>query len=402
MANLWIEVDLDAILYNYRQIIARLSPECKLMAVVKADAYGLGSVEVARTLQKEGCRDFAVTTVQEALLLRRQDIRGKILVLGPSSPEDWQEAIQEEIELTVSQISWISILDKLAEEAGVQAAIQLKLETGMGRTGFTEEQLDELAEGLQEASHLKVTGVYTHFARGAQRDKLYTKAQNEKFLAYIKKLEELGILIPLKHVCNSAATIDFPEYHYDMVRVGTLLGGHFPSPAFGGIFDLKDPWIAKAKVIHIQNVPKGTFVGYQSLYRSKKDTTLAVIPIGYADGFGIEPKLVPQGMLDLGKIIIKNAAALFGLQLGREKLLMGNTPVNIAGKIGMQLTVLDVKEAQCKLGDEVTVPLRRTHANPRIPRLYIKNGEFYIKRIIKEGFLPLNAEQSFKDRDLSE
>ncbi|MCM1565923.1 MAG: alanine racemase [Dehalobacter sp. 4CP] len=393
MSDLWIEVDMDAIIYNYRQIMAGLSAGCRLMAVVKADAYGLGAAEVAGALQGEGCTAFAVTTISEALLLRNQGVDGTILVLGPSSPEYWQAAIQAHIELTVSQLDWIPTLNKLAETLGTKAGIQLKLETGMGRTGFTGDQLQELAAALREAPQLEVTGAYTHFARGAQRDRAYTRAQNGKYLAYVQTLEQAGIRIPLKHVCNSAAYLDFPEYHYNMVRVGTLLIGHCPAPAFEGRLRLKDPWLAKARIVHLQKAAKGTFVGYQSVYKAKKDTTLAVVPVGYADGFGIEPRLVPQNIVDLAKIIVKNMAALMGIQLGREKLLCNGQTVRIAGKIGMQLTVLDVGSASCSAGDEIVIPLRRTQANPRILRMYKKNGEIMRIRIINEGFLSPSEEQ---------
>jgi len=393
MSDLWIEVDMDAIIHNYRQIVAGLSAKCRIMAVVKADAYGLGATEVARALQGEGCTAFAVTTIAEALLLRNQGIDGAILVLGPSSPEDWKAAIQARIELTISQLDWIPILDKLAEALGTKAGIQLKLETGMGRTGFTGDQMKELSEALREAPQLEVTGAYTHFARGAQRDHAYTRAQNEKYLAYVQTLEQAGIRIPLKHVCNSAAYLDFPEYHYNMVRVGTLLIGHCPAPAFEGRLWLKDPWLVKARIVHLQKAAKGTFVGYQSVYKAKKDTTLAVVPVGYADGFGIEPRLVPQNIVDLAKMIVKNMAAMVGIQLGREKLLYNGQTVSIAGKIGMQLTVLDVGSVPCVAGDEIVIPLRRTQANPRILRMYKKNGEIMRIRIINEGFLSPSEEQ---------
>ncbi|NLI91107.1 MAG: alanine racemase [Peptococcaceae bacterium] len=394
MPDLWIEVDLDAVIHNFKQVISLLRPGAELMAVVKADAYGLGAVEVARALQEEGCSHFAVTTVDEALILRRQGITAKILVLGPSNQEDWPDVIEKDIELTVSQVESIYTLNQIASGIGKTAVIHLKLETGMGRTGFMPDKLVSLANSLKECAFIEVAGAYTHFARGAQRDHSYTRGQHEKFIFCVSELERLGVTIPAKHVCNSAAFLDFPEYHYDFVRAGTLLGGHYPSPSFEGKLDLKDPWTVKARIIHLQKVPKGTYAGYQSLYKSKKATTLAVVPVGYADGFGIEPKLIPQGIIDLLKIIVKNIAALFGFQLGREKILLKGRPVSIAGKVGMQLTVFDVGEVECECGEEVVLPIRRTFANPRIIRLYKKNGLVFRKRIIQEGFLSINTEYS--------
>ncbi len=394
MSDLWVEVNLDAVKHNYRQVVSLLTTGSQVMAVVKGDGYGLGAVEVSKALQEEGCRAFAVTTVAEALTLRDHGIEEPILVLGPSSSQEWPEAIKEGIQLTVSQLEWIPILEKMAAETDSKVKIQLKVETGMGRTGFNETMISDLVKALNNASHLIVVGIYSHFARAAQRDRTYTRLQHDKYHTFSHRLEDLGVNIPQKHICNSAAFLDYPEYHYDMVRIGTLLGGHFPSTSFQDKLDLKDPWTAKARVVHIQQIAKGTSVGYQSIYRSRADTTLAVIVAGYADGFGVEPRFVPQGIIDLGKIIIKNIAALWRIQLGQEKIILKGKTVNIAGKIGMQLTVLDVGGIECNLGDEVEIPLRRTSANPRIPRLYIKNTEFFRIRIIKEGFLSVNIEYS--------
>jgi alanine racemase len=228
MSDLWIEVDLDAVKHNYRQIKSKLSAGCKLMAVVKGDAYGLGAVQVAKALEEADCDAFAVTHVQEALLLREEGIQGEILVLGPSGPEDWPEAIAKKISLTVSRPDWLDGLNRAAGRQGVKAGIHLKLETGMGRTGLTGDMLADVALTLKESPYLEVLGVYTHLARGAQRDTAYTRNQHAAFIEYIRLLTESGIDIPRKHICNSAGLLDFPEYHYDLVRSGTLLAGHFP------------------------------------------------------------------------------------------------------------------------------------------------------------------------------
>lgn len=392
MSDLWIEVDLDAVKHNYRQVLSLLATGSQVMAVVKGDGYGLGAVEVSKALLEEGCQAFAVTTVAEALTLREHGIEEDILVLGPSDSQDWPEAIKEGIQLTVSQLDWILTLEQMAAETDTQVKIQLKVETGMGRTGFSEAVIDDLTKVLHNAPHVVVKGIYTHFARAAQRDHTYTRAQHDKFQSFVRKLEDLGINLPQKHVCNSASFLDYPQYHYDIVRIGTLLGGHFPSINFRGKLDLKDPWRVKARIVHIQRVPKGTPVGYQSIYKSKTDTTLAVVAVGYADGFGVEPRFVPQGIIDLGKIIIKNIAALWRIQLGQDRITLKDKSIKIAGKIGMQLTVLDIGDIECSGGDEVEIPLRRSLANPRIPRLYKKNAEYFRIRIIKEGFLSVNTE----------
>lgn len=394
MAGTWIEVDLDALVNNYQEVIKHLHPESRCMAVVKADAYGLGAVQVALALEEVGCEAFAVTKVEEGLILREHGIKGIILVLGPSTQEEWPEAIRAELQLTISETSWIAALNKVCSDLNQVVSVQLKLETGMGRTGFRLSELEELTMMVANAPQLKIVGLYTHFARAAQRDKRYTLGQYERFISLASRLEELGIAPKWKHVCNSAAFLDNPEWHHDFVRIGTLLIGHYPGPDFSRKLKLRDPWIAKSQIVHLRKVPKGTYVGYQSIYRTKSVTQLAVIPVGYADGFGLAPHFVPQGWLDFFKIIIKNFAALFGIYLSQERIELNGRTVPVAGKIGMQLTVLDVGMQDCLLGDEVKIPLRRTVANPRVQRKYKRNGRIFRERSLEEGVSPMCTEYS--------
>lgn len=387
MSNAWIDINLDAIANNYREITQHLSPGARVMAVVKADAYGLGAVPVAHTLQKLGCEAFAVTTVEEGLILRQHGIEGIILVLGPVSTEQMEEAIEADIQLTLSDFSMLAECEAVAAHLGKEAKVHLKLETGMGRTGFFENDWEALAASLKGSAHITPVGAYTHLARAAQRDRAYTQQQYECFQRGIKALEQHGIDGLWKHICNSAAFLDYPEWHHDFIRTGTLLIGHYPSTAFGGKLKLQDPWTAKARIVSLRQVPKGTFVGYQSIYQTKAATQLAVIPVGYADGFGVQPHFVPQGIVDFIKIVIKNFLALCGVYVGQETVSLQGHSIRVAGKIGMQLTVLDVGELSCQVGDEVTLPLRRTQANPRLLRQYWSEKRLIAKRNIKEGFL---------------
>ncbi|MDR3584675.1 MAG: alanine racemase [Desulfosporosinus sp.] len=399
MSGTWIEVDLDAVVGNYQEVIKHLHPGARCMAVVKADAYGLGAIEVAHALARAGCEAFAVTRVEEGLILREQGIEGLILVLGPTSKEEWPRAIAAQLQLTISALSSIADLDEVCSDPELefqQVQVHLKIETGMGRTGFQPVEMDALAIALAKASHVQVVGIYTHFARAAQRDRRYSLGQYERFRASIARLEELGISPVWKHVCNSAAFLDYPEWHHDFVRIGTLLIGHYPGQGFSGKLNLSDPWVAKSRIVHLRTVPKGTDVGYQSIYRTKAITQLAVLPVGYADGFGLAPHFAPQGWIDFLKIVLKNFAALFGIFLGQERVDLKGRRVRVAGKIGMQLTVIDVGMLDCALGDEVQIPLRRTVANPRIPRRYRQEGQMLSERIMKEGVLPVNPEYSLQ------
>ncbi|EGW38931.1 alanine racemase [Desulfosporosinus sp. OT] len=400
MAGTWIEVDLDAVVRNYEEVVKLLRSGARCMAVVKADAYGLGAIEVARALERAGCEAFAVTRLEEGLILREHGIRGMILVLGPTSQEEWPRAISAQLQLTLSELSSIEELNvvcsEMEQETLQQVQVHLKLETGMGRTGFQLPEAEALSIALLKAPHIHVAGVYTHFARAAQRDRQYSLGQYERFLIFASRLEELRIYPTWKHVCNSAAFLDYPEWHHDFVRIGTLLIGHYPGPGFSSKLTLSDPWVAKSQIVHLRKVPKGTYVGYQSIYRTKAATQLAVIPVGYADGFGVTPHFVPQGWLDFLKIVIKNFLALFGFFLGQEQVELKGRRVHVAGKIGMQLTVIEVGMQDCALGDEVQIPLRRTVANPRIPRRYRQGGQMLSDRVMKEGVLPAHTEYSLQ------
>lgn len=400
MTGTWIEVDLDAVVRNYQEIIKHIHAKSRCMAVIKADAYGLGAVEVAHALARVGCEAFAVTRVEEGLILREHGIEGIILVLGPTTREEWPKAIAARLQLTISDLSSISELNEIcadmAAESPTQVQVHLKVETGMGRTGFQFSELEELALLLKKAPHLQAAGIYTHFARAARRDRAYTLKQYERFTSFTVRLHELGIHPTWKHVCNSAAFLDYPEWHHDFVRIGTLLIGHYPGQGFGEKIKLSDPWVAKSRIVHLRKVPKGTYVGYHSIYRTKAETQLAVIPVGYADGFGLEPHFTPQGWLDLVKIIIKNFAAMFGIFFGQELVELKGKTVRVAGKIGMQLTVLDVGMINCVLGDEVRIPLRRTVANPRIPRKYRQSEQILSDWVKEEGILLNHTEYSSK------
>jgi len=389
MAETWIEVDLDAVVENYQQILQNLTAGARCMAVVKADAYGLGAVEVAHALERAGCEAFAVTRVEEGLILREHGIEGLILVLGPTTLKEWPQAIEAQLQLTLSELSSIEALNKVCSdlESVIPTLVQvhLKIETGMGRTGFTFSELEAVTLGLEKAPHLEVVGVYTHFARAAHRDKPYTLLQYDRFTSFTVRLGELGVHPTWKHVCNSAAFLDYPAWHHDFVRIGTLLIGHYPGQGFSGKLKLRDPWTAKSKIVHLRTVPKGTYVGYQSIYRTKTKTQLAVIPVGYADGFGVAPHFTPLGWIDFLKIVLKNFLALLGIFLGVERVELKEETVRVAGKIGMQLTVLDVGMLACALGDEVGIPLRRTVANPRIPRKYRQDGQMFSERLMVEG-----------------
>ncbi|MCL1918804.1 MAG: alanine racemase [Peptococcaceae bacterium] len=383
----WVEVDMKAVRQNYDQVMVLKSPHARCMAVVKADGYGLGSEILAKTLAQAGCDAFAVTTVEQGVGLRRRGVDGLILVLGPALSHEWGDAVEHDLTLTVSRGAALEELEKFCAAHGRSVDIHLEIETGMGRTGFSLQDLREASAVLSELSHVKVAGVYTHFAQAMlKKGRAYTLRQFERFCEGVDFLKGSGISPGICHVCNSAAFLAFPEFHLDMVRIGTLLIGHLPAPHLGEYVKLTDPWSAKARVLQVKRVPSGTYVGYQSLYKTRGETQLAVIGLGYADGFNVEPKMAPQGWVDLAKIIVKNLCALLGISLrgSTEAASVEGRPVRVAGKVGMELTVLDVGLEACTVGQVVTVPLRRTVASARLERVYVEEGYRVLIRQVRE------------------
>ncbi|MCL1791872.1 MAG: alanine racemase [Peptococcaceae bacterium] len=375
-SHAWIEIDLAAVRANFAQVAAYKKPEVRCMAVVKANGYGLGAEALSKTLARAGCDAFGVTTVAQGAALRRAGIRGLILVLGPSQQEEWQEAIEEDLTLSISEVGMLRDLNEYCTEFCRRSPldIHLEIETGLGRTGLFPEDLKAVLPLLRGLRSLKVTGIYTHFAQAEnKKGEKYTRQQFRQFSEAVAFLEENGIHPGLRHVCNSPALLAFPEFQLDMVRIGTLLIGQSPAPHLGGKLKLVDPWTAKARILQVKVVPAGKHIGYDGLYKTRANTQLAMIGLGYADGFSLEPRLVPKGLLDLIKIVVKNIILLCNLPwyAGSDNIFLGGHRVRVAGKVGMELTMLDVGQMPCDVGQEVIVPMRRASAGPRMQRIYI-------------------------------
>jgi alanine racemase len=366
---------MDKVAHNYREAARLLAPGARIMAVVKADAYGLGAEQTAAALAEAGCEVFAVTAVAEGQRLRRFGIKGDILVLGPTQPPDWPAAAEADLALSAVGMSHLRQLAQWAADRS-PVRLHLEVETGMGRAGLLPEQAAAAWAVIRDTPALRPEGVYTHFARGAQRDHVYTARQYARYEEFLRAYRAAGGEVPARHVCNSSVFLERPAYHHEYVRLGTLLCGQwpfcrsFPSP---GIC-LQDPWQGKARILHVWEAQAGVAVGYYSLYRTRRHTRLAVIGAGYAHGLGVTAEIYPKNLIDFLKITAKQAALLAGRRLGGEKPRWQDREVKIAGLIGMQLTVLDMGESDCQVGDEVCIPLRRVQTGYNVERFYTKNG----------------------------
>lgn len=282
----WAEINLKAIKHNIIEMKNLLPKNCQIMAVVKANGYGHGSVPVAQQALQSGAKSLAVALLEEALLLRRAGITAPILVLGRVAPEYASLAAQHQITLTFFQIEWL----KEVNETNLSAPLNLhmKWDTGMGRTGIrSETELKEILAVLSEKNHIHLTGVYTHFASADEADLTYFNQQKVCFEKMLKRFKQAWPDPVQIHIGNSAAAIRFPKEMYNTVRFGIGMYGLYPSLIVKQekIIDLQEAFSLHSQLIHVKQVAPGEAIGYGSEYIAKNNEWIGTIPIGYGDGW---------------------------------------------------------------------------------------------------------------------
>lgn len=329
----WAEVSLDAIYHNASIFKNSIAPKCKLMAVIKADGYGHGSVEAGETALEAGADYLGVAFLDEAIVLRKNGISAPILVLGYTSPDAVQEAIQHDITLAVYTEEAITAIHSSAAKLDKKAKVHLKVDTGMGRIGvITKEDALSLAQQADRSEHIELEGIFTHFSSADEEETAPTIEQFEKFKAIFNYINHHQISIPIKHCCNSAGAMRFPEMHLDMVRVGISLYGLNPSEVVRSeAFPLKQALSFKTKVTMVKKVQQGDTLSYGRTFKADRETLIATIPVGYADGLSRQ---------------LSN----------RGSALVHNRRVQIVGRVCMDQTMLDVSNLEgVQIGDEVVL-----------------------------------------------
>ena len=332
----WTEIDLSNLEHNYRALRAMLPQGCRFLGVVKADAYGHGAVQVARRLETLGAEYLAVACLDEALELRQARITTPILILG-YTPTEWAEALLDNgITQTVYDVEMARALSDAAAAAGKTLKIHVKADTGMSRLGWLCGGADQSAAADAIARvcalpGLEAEGIYTHFAN-ADGDEDYTMLQFTRFLDLLEALKERGITFAIRHCAASAAALKFPCTHLDMVRPGIALYGHYPDPSCEGLDGpgLRPVMTLKTRVASVKTVPAGTPVSYGCTHVLDRETKLAALTIGYADGL---PRLCSD----------------------RLEVLIGGQRAPIVGRICMDMCMADVTGLDVAPGDEVEV-----------------------------------------------
>lgn len=369
-------IDLDAIEYNIEKMKENLPEDTKLIVVAKADCYGHGALQITSLLSlKEYVWGFAVATLDEAIVLRRGGVTKPILVLGCIFPEQWIDALENNIRITVYTEELTKVLSDLAVKIGRKAYVHVKLDTGMGRIGFTpgKEGADKIEE-ISKLPNIVMEGLYTHFSKADEGDKSYTMKQMEAYTWMKEELTGRGITFSYYHCCNSAGIIDLKGAGQNLSRAGISTYGMYPSEeVHKENVDLKPALELISHVAFVKWVDEGKMISYGGTYVTKRHTKIATIPVGYGDGY-------PRSLSNKGYMLIHGKKA------------------SIIGRVCMDQCMVDVTEIEdVKFGDEVVLVGRDGDEylsvetlsrlsdrfnyefvclmGKRIPREYIRRGE---------------------------
>ncbi|SEF75235.1 alanine racemase [Lachnospira multipara] len=378
----WANINLDAIAYNYKTIKEHIGEEVKFLGVVKADAYGHGSIRVGKLLQELGANYLAVSSIDEALELRVNDVTMPILILGHTPKEQVERLIKYNITQAVTCKAKAVEYSAEAVKCGGNLKVHIKVDTGMSRLGYLcdNESFGTGVEGIVEACNmpgLEAEGIFTHFAVAdefGEKNDEYTKHQFKLFTDVITAVEEkLGRKFAIRHCANTGATVRFKETYLDMVRPGLLLYGY---GEFAREWGLKPAMTLKTTVSTIKIYPAGTAISYGGIYVTDKKTRIGVLPYGYADGFF-------RSLSNKCSLMTKE-----GLAPQRGKICMDMCMIDITDKplvdVGSEVEIFGENNSLDELAALAgTIPYELTCAvSKRVPRQYIRNGEVVEKELL--------------------
>ena len=330
----WAEINLSNLDYNIKNIKAKLGSGTKIIGVVKADGYGHGSVKVAEVLRANGVDTFAVSTLQEAIVLREAGATEQIISL--SLTPDFYSSVLVEYDITpvINSLENARAISKTAAEAGKTVSGFITADTGMGRIGYLTWDKNAISE-IKEISQLpnfKIAGLFSHMSTADSADKTFSRQQEQCFNEFYDKLIAAGIEIPMRTFANSASVMDLPSVYFDAVRPGIILYGCYPSDEVDkSSLSLKPVMSVKATISHLKDVPAGFSVSYGREFISKRPSKIATIALGYADGY-------PRPYAPKGEVIVNGVKA------------------PLAGNICMDQCMIDVTDVpDVKVGDEVII-----------------------------------------------
>ncbi len=379
---IWAEVDRGAFAHNLRELHRITSPSARFMAVVKANGYGHGAVEVAETALENGADMLGVARMAEGVQLRNAGISAPILILGYTPLEHSTDLVSHDLTQTVYAFEAAEALSEAASALHKTAQIHIKVDTGMGRLGLMPDMprislmgkhlpgnAPRVIESIARLPHIAIEGIFTHFSVADSPDDVITLQQLGRFLAFIDKVKEHGIEFPLRHAANSAALINIPETHLDMVRPGISLYGFYPSsPASRSRVSLMPAMTLKARIIQVKRVPSGFYVSYGMTHCTESPTTIATVAAGYADG--LNRLLSSRGQMTVRG---KRAGIIGRICMDLSMLDVGHIP---DVQVGDEAVIFGGRGPECISADEVAESLNTIHYEivtsvaSRVPRVY--------------------------------
>lgn len=359
-------INHDHLRYNIG-LIRKAVGNRKIMAVVKADAYGHGDVEIARSALSEGCEYLAVAFMEEGVRLRKSGIKAPILVFGAQLPELLDTALQYDLECTITDFSQIDYINTMPADTQ-RLKIHLKFDSGMHRVGFHVNDVKAVIDRITNSDHFDLKGVYSHFATADDQDQSYALRQLELFTSISKQIIASVVQKPLIHMANSAAIMTLPESYFDMVRPGVMLYGCSPSPEFDLKWPLKEVMELHSRLALIKHIKRGDDVSYGRRFTAKDDGDIGIIPVGYADGYrrgltnnadvliaGKRFKQIGTVCMDMIMVWLGNN---HGLTQGDEVILFGQDN-------HQQISINDVARSLNTITYEITCGISK-----RVPRVH--------------------------------
>lgn len=368
------KIDLDAVEYNYNNTRAKLPQGCKLLCVIKADAYGHGAVELAKFLQGK-CDFFGVACIEEAIELKKADIKTPVLILGYVAPVFYDLVVKYDIRIPVFSYDTAKALSDEAVKLGKTVPFHFCIDTGMSRIGFqVNEESADICKEICALPNIEAEGLFSHFATADETDLTKALTQREKYKAFVEMLENRGIQIPIKHLNNSAGIMNFDEY-FDMCRMGIILYGLYPSEEVDkSLLDIKPVMSWLTHISHIKTLEAGREVSYGGTFKTTEPRVIATIPVGYADGY-------PRCLSNKGKVIINGQYAPIVGRVCMDQFMVDVTDVDgaeldstvtLVGKDGdAELSMEEVANSAYSFNYELPCRVAR-----RVPRTYYKYGKF--------------------------
>ncbi|HMV26296.1 MAG TPA: alanine racemase [bacterium] len=358
-------IDLAAIAHNMAQIRTRVGSR-KIMAIVKANAYGHGICEVTQKAVRSGADYIGVGFLEEALFLRQEDIEAPILVMGGILGYQVKKFVQNDLEITVSSLELAHhINDEIKNQ---KARVHLKIDTGMERIGVTYKQAVEFVRRVAMLPHIEIVGLYSHFATADEENLFFAHTQFERYCEIIDALKKLGIEIPIKHIANSGAVMNLDSTYVDMVRPGISLYGMYPSRFVRRDIQLQPALSLKSKVVFIKRVPAGTGISYGHKYITPQDCNIVTVPIGYGDGYTRLLTNKADVLIRGKRYPVVGAVCMDQLMvnIGDDRVEIGDEVILIGRSGNEEITAMELAEKIGSIPYEITCMI-----NARVPRIHI-------------------------------